>query len=73
MSSPGLLVVSSSLCLGSDHSGLDWLIEAVPGVPGEDYPIYAEVRAGQFGMNSCGVLYPGTGTNWSKRPLNWNK
>ena len=40
---PGVLLVSSSLCLGSDHSGLDWLLEAVPGVPGEDYPIYAEV------------------------------
>ena len=46
---PGLLLLSASLCLAADHEGLDWLIEAVPGVPGEDYPIYAQVRAGQPG------------------------
>lgn len=26
-----------------DHQGLDWLLESVPGTPGEDYPILAEV------------------------------
>jgi len=26
-----------------DHEGLDWLLESVPGTPGEDYPILAEV------------------------------
>ena len=31
------------LSSGQEHEGLDWLIESVPGVPGEDYPIYAEV------------------------------
>ena len=31
------------LSYGQEHEGLDWLIESVPGVPGEDYPIYAEV------------------------------
>ena len=40
----GLLVaLSLDLSSGQDHEGLDWLIESVPGVPGEDYPIYAEV------------------------------
>ena len=38
----GLLLVLG-LCAGQEHQGLDWLIESVPGVPGEDYPIYAEV------------------------------
>ena len=38
----GLLLVLG-LCAGQEHEGLDWLIESVPGVPGEDYPIYAEV------------------------------
>merc|ERR1711936_773858 len=28
---------------GGDHQGLDWLLESVPGTPGEDYPILAEV------------------------------
>ncbi|XP_040565806.1 uncharacterized protein [Lepeophtheirus salmonis] len=26
-----------------DHSGLDWLLNSVPGTPGTDYPILAEV------------------------------
>ena len=38
----GLLLVLG-LGAGQEHQGLDWLIESVPGVPGEDYPIYAEV------------------------------
>ena len=38
----GLLLVLG-LCACQEHQGLDWLIESVPGVPGEDYPIYAEV------------------------------
>ena len=41
----GLLVaLSLDLASGQEHEGLDWLIESVPGVPGEDYPIYAEVK-----------------------------
>ena len=39
----GLLVAVLGLSSGQEHAGLDWLIESVPGVPGEDYPIYAEV------------------------------
>ena len=36
---------SDSLAEGhsGDHQGLDWLLESVPGTPGEDYPILAEV------------------------------
>ena len=26
---------------GSDHQGLDWLRESVPGEPGVDYPVYS--------------------------------
>jgi len=36
-------LVAVGLSSGQEHEGLDWLIESVPGVPGEDYPIYAEV------------------------------
>merc|ERR1739848_523879 len=32
-----------------DHQGLDWLLESVPGTPGEDYPILAEVPETAFG------------------------
>ena len=39
----GFLVPVLGLSSGQEHAGLDWLIESVPGVPGEDYPIYAEV------------------------------
>merc|ERR1712223_1358782 len=31
-----------------DHQGLDWLLESVPGTPGEDYPILAEVPETAF-------------------------
>merc|ERR1739848_694349 len=31
-----------------DHEGLDWLLESVPGTPGEDYPILAEVPETAF-------------------------
>merc|ERR1712223_1141688 len=31
-----------------DHQGLDWLLEPVPGTPGEDYPILAEVPETAF-------------------------
>merc|ERR1719273_1314507 len=31
-----------------DHEGLDWLLESVPGNPGEDYPILAEVPETAF-------------------------
>jgi|ERR1711936_844833 len=34
---------------GGDHQGLDWLLESVPGTPGEDYPILAEVPETAFG------------------------
>ena len=43
MHHPGFLVAVLGICLCQEHEGLDWLIESVPGVPGEDYPIYAEV------------------------------
>lgn len=33
---------------GGDHQGLDWLLESVPGTPGEDYPILAEVPETAF-------------------------
>jgi len=32
-----------------DHQGLDWLLESVPGTPGDDYPILAEVPETAFG------------------------
>jgi hypothetical protein len=28
---------------GAQHEGLDWLVDSVPGVPGEDYPVYSAV------------------------------
>merc|ERR1711936_948996 len=31
-----------------DHQGLDWLLNSVPGTPGEDYPILAEVPETAF-------------------------
>lgn len=31
-----------------DHQGLDWLLESVPGTPGEDYPILAAVPETAF-------------------------
>merc|ERR1712021_319894 len=31
-----------------DHQGLDWLLESVPGTPGDDYPILAEVPETAF-------------------------
>lgn len=31
-----------------DHEGLDWLLNSVPGTPGEDYPILAEVPETAF-------------------------
>ena len=30
------------------HEGLDWLLNSVPGTPGEDYPILAEVPETAF-------------------------
>jgi len=34
---------------GDDHQGLDWLLKSVPGQPGTDYPIFAEVPETGFG------------------------
>jgi len=34
---------------GDDHQGLDWLLKSVPGQPGTDYPIFAEVPDTGFG------------------------
>ena len=31
-----------------DHQGLDWLLESVPGTPGDDYPILAVVPETAF-------------------------
>ena len=31
-----------------DHQGLDWLLESVPGTPGDDYPILAVVPKTAF-------------------------
>jgi len=33
---------------GGDHQGLDWLLKSVPGQPGTDYPIFAEVPETSF-------------------------
>ena len=43
-----------------DHEGLDWLLESVPGTPGEDYPILAEVPETGFtcdGQVEGGKIY----------------
>jgi len=39
----------SSPAGGDDHQGLDWLLKSVPGQPGTDYPIFAEVPETGFG------------------------
>ena len=34
-----------------DHQGTDWLLKSVPGTPGTDYPILAEVPETKFDCN----------------------
>jgi hypothetical protein len=34
-----------------DHQGTDWLLKSVPGTPGTDYPILAEVPETKFECN----------------------
>merc|ERR1719361_3349086 len=48
---PQYAAADDSLAEGhsGDHQGLDWLLESVPGTPGEDYPILAEVPETAFG------------------------
>merc|ERR1719361_920458 len=48
---PEYAAADDSLAEGhsGDHQGLDWLLESVPGTPGEDYPILAEVPETAFG------------------------
>ena len=56
------VVLVSFVCLvSSDHDGssdpLDWLRDGVPGEPGVDYPIFAEIQETSF---SCaGRLFGG--------------
>ena len=37
-----------------DHQGLDWLLESVPGTPGDDYPILAVVPETAFSCDGQG-------------------
>ena len=39
---------ASALDEKSAESGLDMLMKAVPGIPGEDYPIYSEAPETEF-------------------------
>ena len=60
---------SDSLAEGhsGDHQGLDWLLESVPGTPGEDYPILAEVPETGFscdGQVEGGKYYRPGQPNW---------
>ena len=34
-----------------DQQGFDWLLKSVPGTPGTDYPIFAEVPETKFDCN----------------------
>jgi hypothetical protein len=49
---------------GHDHQGLDWLLESVPGQPGTDYPILAEVPETAFACDGLvdGGYYADTDT-----------
>ena len=52
--------------LGSDDPNIAMLEKAVPGVPGEDYPIYSEVPETAF---TCDVGVEGGGDNASLSSL----
>jgi hypothetical protein len=48
----GLQADASSLSEAQeDHQGTDWLLKSVPGTPGADYPILAEVPETKFDCN----------------------
>ena len=48
----GLQADASSLSEAQeDHQGTDWLLKSVPGTPGTDYPILAEVPETKFECN----------------------
>ena len=48
----GLQADASSLSEAQeDHQGTDWLLKSVPGTPGTDYPILAEVPETKFDCN----------------------
>ena len=51
--------------LGSDDPNIAMLEKAVPGVPGEDYPIYSEVPETAF---TCDVGVEGGGDSASLSP-----
>jgi hypothetical protein len=52
---------SSSLSQAQDHdhSGLDWLLNSVPGQPGTDYPIYGQEALGNFAFECNGQIEGG--------------